>query len=286
MSQELLSATLPPATTPARRGGAGKRRATPRVLGLYAGVMALLSALPLLILIPVSLNPKPVVGFPEDGLSLAWYVKVFEGTNFPEAFLTSFLVGIVSTGISLVAGSLAAWALTRNRFKGVALVEAFLLSPLLLARIVYGIAMLIVLTQFGLIRTTTGLIVAHAVIVMPYVVRIVGSTLLGIPKSLEEAAAVLGAGQVRTFVRITFPLLRPGLIAATIFGFITSFDEFTMTVFLVGAQTRTLPVEIFRYAELIVDPSVAAVSVMLILGTLVAVVVLERTLGLEKVLKA
>jgi putative spermidine/putrescine transport system permease protein len=262
------------------------KRATSRTLGLYAAIMAVLSALPLLILIPVSLNPKPVVGFPESGLSLTWYAKVFTSTNFPEAFVTSFLVGLTATAISLVAGSLAAWALTRSRFKGVALIEAFLLSPLLLARIVYGIAMLIVLTQFGLIRTTLGLIIAHAVIVMPYVVRIVGSTLLGVPASLEEAAAVLGASQVRTFARITFPLLRPGLIAATIFGFITSFDEFTMTVFLVGAQTKTLPVEIFRYAELIVDPSVAAVSVMLIFGTFVAVVVLEKTLGLEKVLKA
>jgi putative spermidine/putrescine transport system permease protein len=263
-----------------------QQRSVPRLLGLYAGLMSALSALPLLILIPVSVNPKPVVGFPEGGLSLKWYAHVFESTSFPEAFLTSFLVGAVSTGISLIVGSLAAWALTRSRLKGVAAIEAFLLSPLLLARIIYGIAMLIVLTQFSLIRTTVGLIIAHCVIVTPYVVRIVGSTLLGIPSSLEEASAVMGAGQLRTFSRVVFPLLRPGLIAATIFGFITSFDEFTMTVFLVGAQTKTLPVEIFRYAELIVDPSVAAVSVMLILGTLVAVIVLEKTLGLEKVLKA
>lgn len=263
-----------------------RRRRASRWLGVYAGIMALLSASPLLVLIPVSFNPRPIVGFPEGGLSLKWYANVFQATNFPEAFLTSALVGITATALSLVVGSLAAWALTRSRFRGVAIIEAFLLSPLLLARIIYGIAMLIVLTQFGLIRTTLGLIIAHAVIVMPYVVRIVGSTLLGIQSSLEEAAAVLGAGQLRTFTRITFPLLRPGLIAATIFGFITSFDEFTMTVFLVGPQTKTLPVEIFRYAELVVDPSVAAVSVMLIIGTLAVVIALEKTVGLEKVLKA
>ncbi len=257
-----------------------------RVLNGYAMAMAFLSALPLLILIPVSLNPLPMVGFPEGGLSLAWYAKVFHSTNFPEAFLTSCLVGLMSTTISLIVGSLAAWALTRSRFRGVSAIEAFLLSPLLLARIIYGIAMLIVLTQIGLIRTTLGLVIAHAVIVMPYVVRIIGGTLIGINRSFEEAAAVLGASPSRIFVFVTLPLLRPGLIAAAVFGFITSFDEFTMTIFLVGAQTKTLPVEIFRYAELIVDPAVAAVSVMLILSTLLGIALLEKTLGLEKVLKA
>jgi putative spermidine/putrescine transport system permease protein len=267
-------------------GPTSRRRRGSRALAIYAATVAFLSTLPLLILFPVSLNPQPMVGLPEKGLSLAWYAKVFQATNFPEAFLTSCIVALTSTGISLVAGSLAAWALTRSRFRGVAVVEAFLLSPLLLARIIYGIAMLIVLTQIGLIRTTPGLIIAHAVIVMPYVVRIVGGSLIGIQRSLEEAAAVLGANQFRIFVFITLPLLRPALLAATIFGFITSFDEFTMTVFLVGAQTKTLPVEIFRYAELIVDPAVAAVSVMLILATLLGIALLEKTLGLEKVLKA
>ena len=269
----------------AQPAGASKRRRW-RALNAYAMAMAFLSALPLLILIPVSLNPLPMIGFPEGGLSVTWYAKVFRSTNFPEAFITSCFVGLMSTNISLIAGSLAAWALTRSRFRGVSVVEAFLLSPLLLARIIYGIAMLIVLTQIGLIRTTLGLIIAHAVIVMPYVVRIIGGTLIGISRSLEEAAAVLGASQSRIFVFVTLPLLRPGLIAAAVFGFITSFDEFTMTIFLVGAQTKTLPVEIFRYAELIVDPAVAAVSVMLILGTLLGIALLEKTLGLEKVLKA
>ena len=269
----------------AQPSGASKRRRG-RALNAYAMAMAFLSALPLLILIPVSLNPLPMIGFPEGGLSVTWYAQVFRSTNFPEAFITSCFVGLMSTTISLIAGSLAAWALTRSRFRGVSVVEAFLLSPLLLARIIYGIAMLIVLTQIGLIRTTLGLIIAHAVIVMPYVVRIIGGTLIGISRSLEEAAAVLGASQSRIFVFVTLPLLRPGLIAAAVFGFITSFDEFTMTIFLVGAQTKTLPVEIFRYAELIVDPAVAAVSVMLILGTLFGIALLEKTLGLEKVLKA
>lgn len=262
------------------------RRKVPRLLGIYAALMAFLTALPLLILVPVSLNPKPMVGLPDSGISFEWYAHVFTSTSFPEAFLSSVVIAISATAISLTVGSLAAWALTRSRFRGSSLVQGFLLSPLLLARIVYGVAMLIALTQLGLIRTTLGLVLAHAVIVVPYVVRIVGSTLLGIQSSLEEASAVLGAGQVRTFLRITLPLLTPGLVAATVFGFITSFDEFTMSVFLVGPRTKTLPVEIFKYAELVVDPSVAAVSVIMVVGTLIAVFALERTMGLEKVLRA
>lgn len=263
-----------------------KRRSVPLALGIYSTVMAFLTALPLLILVPVSLNPKPMVGLPDSGISFEWYANVFTNTSFPEAFLSSAVIAVSATTISLIVGSLAAWALTRSRFRGSSLVQGFLLSPLLLARIVYGVAMLIALTQLGLIRTTLGLVLAHSVIVVPYVVRIVGSTLLGIQSSLEEASAVLGAGQVRTFLRITLPLLTPGLIAATVFGFITSFDEFTMSVFLVGPRTKTLPVEIFKYAELVVDPSVAAVSVILVVGALIGVFALERTMGLQKVLRA
>jgi len=261
------------------------RKATSAALGAYTGVVAFFSALPLLVLIPVSLNSKAVVRLPEDGISFQWYVNVFTSTTFPQAFVTSGLIALVSTSASLAIGSVAAWVLTRNRFRGVAAVEAFLISPLLLARIIYGVAMLILLTQAGLIRTLPGLILAHIVIVVPYVVRIVGSTLIGIPGSLEEASEVLGANQARTFLRVTVPLLLPGLAAAAIFGFITSFDEFTMSVFLTGPRTMTLPVEIFKYAELVVNPSVAAASVMMILGTLLGALLLEKTVGLERVLK-
>jgi len=283
---QLVTPTLQSPQKAPRQRAPRKRRSVPLVLGIYAFVMAFLTALPLLILIPVSLNPKPLVGMPDTGLSLQWYANVFTNTSFPEAFLSSAIIAIFATTISLTVGSLAAWALTRSRFRGSSLVQGFLLSPLLLARIVYGVAMLIALTQLGLIRTTLGLVLAHSVIVVPYVVRIVGSTLLGIQSSLEEASAVLGAGHVRTFTRITLPLLTPGLIAATVFGFITSFDEFTMSVFLVGPRTKTLPVEIFKYAELVVDPSVAAVSVIMVVGTLIGVFALERTIGLQKVLRA
>src|SRR5690606_410934 len=208
---QIVTPTLQSPQKAPRQRAPRKRRSVPLVLGIYAFVMAFLTALPLLILIPVSLNPKPLVGMPDTGLSLQWYANVFTNTSFPEAFLSSAIIAIFATTISLTVGSLAAWALTRSRFRGSSLVQGFLLSPLLLARIVYGVAMLIALTQLGLIRTTLGLVLAHSVIVVPYVVRIVGSTLLGIQSSLEEASAVLGAGQVRTFLKITLPLLTPGL---------------------------------------------------------------------------
>jgi putative spermidine/putrescine transport system permease protein len=257
-----------------------------RWLTAYSIGIALLTALPLAVIVPVSLNPDPVLRFPTGELSLSWYQHVFTGTTFPEAFVTSGTVALIATLISIAVGTLAAWTLTRRPFRGSGLVQAFLMSPLMLARIVYGVAMLIVLTQVGLIRTTTGLVIAHAVVVTPYVVRIVGGALLGVANSLEEASAVLGSGQVRTFWYVTLPMLRPAILAAGIFSLITSFDEFTMSVFLVGPRTRTLPVEIFKYVELIVDPSVAAVSVLLILLSLVVMTALEKLVGLEKALRA
>ncbi len=256
-----------------------------RWLGVYTVIVAALSAFPLLVIVPVSLNPRPMLSLPDGELTLSWYRHVFTDTTFPEGFVTSGTVALLASVVSIAIGSLAAWTLTRQPFRGSGLVQAFLMSPLLLARIVYGVAMLIVLTQFGLIRTTTGLVIAHAVVVMPYVVRIVGGAMLGVASSLEEASAILGAGQARTFLHVTLPLLRPAILAAGLFSLITSFDEFTMSVFLVGPRTTTLPVEIFKYVELIVDPSVAAVSVLLILVSLVAMVALEKLVGLERALK-
>ena len=136
----------------------------------------------------------------------------------------------------------------------------------------------------GLIRSVLGLIIAHTVVVMPYVIRVVGSSLLGIRPALEEAASLLGANHPRVMWHVTLPLVRPGLVAAGVFSFISSIDEFTMTIFLVGPRVTTLPVQLFRHVELVVDPTVAAVSIVMILISAMVIAVVEKTIGLERVL--
>ncbi len=257
-----------------------------RMLAVFVALVILFSAFPLLIIFPVSLNSAAVLAMPTKGLSLQWYLKVFTESRFPQAFTTSIAIAAIATLAALAIGSLAAWVFTRRPFKGRGIVEAFFLSPLILARVVYGVSMLIVLNQFGLSGSIVGLAIAHTVIVLPYVVRVVGSSLLGTRRALEEAANILGANHAQTLWYVTLPLIRPGLAAAGVFSFITSMDEFTLTVFLVSPGVTTLPVQIFREVELIVDPTVAAVSALLILITAVLVLLVERTMGLEKILRA
>ena len=253
-------------------------------LATFAGIVVVFSAFPLLIILPVSFNPSPMLAMPSGGLSLKWYVEAATGSGFTRAFFFSFLIAGVSTFFSLIIGALAAWALTRYPFRGSSIVEAFFLSPLILARVVYGVAILIVFSRMGLGQSLVGLIIAHTVVIQPYVVRVVGSALIGVRETMEEAASILGANHRQILLHITFPLVRPGLVAAGVFSFISSLDEFTMTIFIVGPGVTTLPVQIFRHIELLVDPTVAAVSVIMILISAIVVYIVEWSVGLEKVL--
>ncbi len=156
------------------------------------------------------------------------------------------------------------------------------MTPLVFPAIVFAVALVTVLGSMGLLRNFWGLVFAHVIITVPYVVRTVGATLAEIDVSYEEAAATLGANRSKTFLLVTLPMLRPGLIAGAVFSAIMSFDEFTVSLFLVGPGVMTLPLEIYYYTEFQMDPTVAAISTLLIGFTAVVVVLIERFIGLRK----
>jgi len=156
------------------------------------------------------------------------------------------------------------------------------MTPLIFPAIVYGVAMIIALSPLKLTRTIVGLTLAHVVITLPYIVRTVGATLHGLSRTLEESAQILGANRWRTFWHVTFPLLRPGLIAGATFALIISFDEFTVSLFLTGPDLMTLPLQIYNYTEYTIDPTIAAISSLLIAMTVITVLAIERFLGFER----
>jgi putative spermidine/putrescine transport system permease protein len=156
------------------------------------------------------------------------------------------------------------------------------LTPLVFPAIVLAAAIAMVLAPLGLVRNFWGLVLAHIIVTLPYVVRTVSATLAEIEPAFEEAALTLGANPWRAFCGITLPLLRPGLIAGATFSFIISFDEFTISLFLVGSGMMTLPIEMYNYAEYSLDPTLAAVSTLLVLVTALAVLAIERSVGLGK----
>ena len=237
-----------------------------RLLNAYVVVMMVFLALPIAIVIPSAFGEGGDLSFPPRGFSLKWFGAILERPELMAAAANSAAIALVATAVSLVVGTLM----------------TLFMAPLVFPAIVLAAAIAMVLAPLGLIRTFQGLVLAHIVVVLPYVVRTVSATLAEVDRAWEEAALTLGASPWRGFRTITLPLLRPGLVAGATFSLIISFDEFTISLFLVGSGMMTLPIEMYNYAEFSLDPTLAAVSTLLILLTTLAVLAVERTVGLGK----
>jgi putative spermidine/putrescine transport system permease protein len=197
---------------------------------------------------------------------------------------TSLILASVVTIVTLVVGTAAAFAIAQYQFPGRGGLLALVTAPLLLPTIIIGLALLLIFSRIGLLATFVGLAMGHSLVALPFVVRIVLTAIRGIPPVLEEAAATLGATRFRIVYRVILPLMIPGLIAAAALAFLASFDEVVITLFLVGPEMSTLPVEIFHYVQYRADPQLSALSVVLMGFTIVLVLVLERTIGVVKAL--
>jgi putative spermidine/putrescine transport system permease protein len=182
--------------------------------------------------------------------------------------------------VALLVGLPAALAVARGHAPP--LVAVLLSAPLLLPTLVLGLALLMALQPLALVATWPGLVLAHLVVVLPFVVRIMTTSLAALPVELEAAAATLGATPLRAFWRITLPLALPGVIAAATLAFLVSFDEVVISLFLVGPRLTTLSVALFRYTESRTDPLVAAVAVTLIVMTGAVVFTVDRLVGFSR----
>jgi putative spermidine/putrescine transport system permease protein len=175
----------------------------------------------------------------------------------------------------------AAYAVARHAFPGREALLAFLMSPLMLPGVVIGFAVVRFYGAIGFPLSLTGLVLAHVVVTLPYSLRTIAASLAGLDRSLEEAAVTLGAHPVRAFRWVTLPLIKPGLIAGAVFVFITSFDNVTVSLFLVSPRFSVLPMWLFSYVEQSGDPIAAAIATALTVTSLVVVVLLDRFIGLR-----
>jgi putative spermidine/putrescine transport system permease protein len=238
--------------------------------------------LPLFVVIAASFNAGSEVVFPPRGFSLRWYENVFERGRFLKSFQFSLMLAIASTLLSLVIGLLCSVALVRYSFTGREAIATALSSPLMVPQVVLGMALLILFTHAGIVNSLIALGALHLILTLPYTIRVLSAALVRFPISLEQAAVIHGSHPLAAFTLVTIPCIKPGLVAAAIFAFVTSFDNFTASQFLIWDRT-TLPVEIFAYALTETDPTVCAISTMLILATTAVVVLVERWVGLETV---
>lgn len=239
---------------------------------------------PIVVVCIVAFTPEGYLSLPTNGLSLRWFRAIARYPEFVNAFWMSIGLGALSSTICLVIAVPASLALARYEFPGKAALSAFLLSPLMIPHVVLGIAFLRFFTQVGLSGTFPALLIAHVVVIFPFALRLTLSSAVGMDRSIEQAAVSLGAGDWTVFRRVTLPLILPGLISGWALAFIQSFDEVTMSIFLAAPGIETLPVRMFLYIQDNIDPLVTSVSASVIAITLLALVVLDRLFGLERVL--
>lgn len=237
-----------------------------RLLAL-AGVLAVFA--PLVLTLYVSTFSDKLIRFPPSGHSMSWYPESIN--YFASSIVTSFYLAAVSALISLAFGAIAGIALSRYSFRGKDVVSNFLVLPLAVPGIAIGLAIYIcailieMRTGFRSAGTLALLILAHVLITLPWVVRICLASLTNVDRSIEEAAASLGASPMMVIWRVTLPQMRTGLIASGLFAFIISFENLEMSLFLIAPGMTTLPISIFQYLEYNLDPLVAAISVVQIL---------------------
>lgn len=251
-------------------------------VGAARGLAILLLLAPIGLVIFLSFGADAYTVIPPSGYSLKWYGNILAQPEFVPSFLTSLHVAVIVTVASLGLGTLAAYALHRFRLPGRRLVETLLYSPIMVPLVVTGSALLLFLSKIGMHVSFWNVVLGHVIITVPYVVRTVSVTLTRYDRAIDDAATALGARPGQVFFWITLPLIRPGLFAGALFAFIMSFDDFTVTIFLIGADTRTLPVAIYQYMEWNLDPTVSAVSALLILMAVAVTLMIERLVGLDR----
>jgi putative spermidine/putrescine transport system permease protein len=238
---------------------------------------------------------QEIPSFPPEGYTLHWFSAILTQKAIIEGFITSFEVGVVATLIGLLLGVPAALGLVRHVSWWTSGANTLLLMPLVVPAIVLGTAIYVAQVEtevlvyamgyeVPVIGTVGGLIAAHTLIVIPWVVRLVTASLAGFDRTIEEAAQNLGATPFVTLRRVTLPVIRPGIVAAALFSFVISFSNLELSLFLVGAGQTTLPIAILQYLEWKIDPTIAAASVVQIVIIAAAMLITDRFVKLTQVI--
>ena len=250
-------------------------RRVPKWLLATSGLVYLFLHLPILVLTIFSFNDSKF-SVEWQGFTLRWYQRLLERPDILDGLKASLAVGVAATVISTVLGTMLALALGRHQFRGRRMVEGFLYLPVVTPEIVVGISLLILfaLLQFPLGLTT--ITIAHVAFCISFVVIIVLARLKGMDRHLEEAALVLGADELTTFRRVTLPQLWPGIFAGALLAFTMSFDDFVITSFVSGSGSSTLPLVVYGMVRRTIEPSINAISTIILLVTAVLIYGADR----------
>ena len=238
---------------------------------------------PLLIIMAASFSDTTYLTFPGQGFTLRWYEQILKVKTFGSAAKSSIIIAFAATFLALVLGLPAAYALNRYRFRGKEFIKSLFLSPVLIPVIVLGFVMLRYVTNRFSLPALPSLLIGHTILSIPYVMRVVTSSLANFDFSMEEAAKILGASNSYAFLHILLPNIKSGIVSACIMAIINSFNNVSLSAFLTSAGVTVLPIEMMAYVEYHFDPTIAALASLLMVITLGVMLVIEKTLGLKSV---
>ena len=233
-------------------------------LTVFAGFVLIYLVFPILIVVPLSFSSGTYLSFPPPGFSFRWYENFFNRSDWLAAASLSLWVGGAVMALATALGAPAAIALARSSFSGKNLLVGFIISPLIAPVIIVAIGIYFFYARLGLVGNPFALVIAHTCLAVPFVVINVSATLHGFDERLEHAAMNLGATPWHTFWQVTFPIIRPGILAGALFAFISSFDELVVALFVSGSTAVTLPRKMWDSIRFEIDPTIAAVSTILV----------------------
>ncbi|MCW2305953.1 ABC transporter permease [Rhodobium gokarnense] len=251
---------------------------------LFVIAIAIFMLAPLVVVVASSVSASEFLVFPPRGLSGRWYAEVLQSDAYLSAAWTSLLLALMTVALSLSLGTAAALALARFRIPGRAFISSLFLSPLILPSLIFAIGLLMVFSIYGNGPSLFGLVIGHTVITLPYVIRTVTASLADMDPHLDEAARMMGARWWQRYFLVILPQCRTGMAAGAFFAFNISFDDAVVALFMRAPDVETLPMRIYSTLEFSPDPSVAAVSTIMIAMTAVLVLLLDRIFGLSKIM--
>ncbi len=256
------------------------------VIGALVALALLILSAPTLVVLGASFTAGNIIAFPPDGLSLKWYAKVAGASDLRQAFWRSLQVALICTIVAVPVGTLAGLALAKYRVRFSNALQVYLLLPFTIPLIGSGIGLMLLFGEAGVLGSLWPVGLAACVINLPFMIWAVTASAGALDPDLELAAASCGAPPLQTFLLVTVPAVAPGIITGSLLMFILALNEFLVSLLLVDARTVTLPVQIYNSIRSIITPDLAAISVVFIACAALAILALDRLVGLDIFLKS
>lgn len=235
---------------------------------LFGVLVVIFLLMPIVAILPLAFTSSVFLTYPIEEYSSRWFVELATADAWRLSIMNSLIIGSGATLLSTVLGTLAALGMRSKALPFANLLRTMFLLPMVVPAVVLGVGMQMLFVNLGLASTYPGVIIAHAVLCVPFVIVSVSASLQGIDPSVEKAASSLGAPPVTVFRKVTFPLALPGVISGAVFAFATSLDEVVITLFVAGPNQRTLARQMFSSIRENISPTVVAAALLLIIGTL------------------